>query len=150
MGHGEPTIYLRLKWRFLSLTAESSDRRLLPPNQPAEGPPLKSAALRCSPAPPHIHRCHAPPLARSAARVARSSGPPPAPRALAFGRPARLAGGPQPAAAWCRSPGPGAPALGRTPGRGSVASPPLREEEMRAGVFCLRYTLKSSFIYNSR
>ena len=113
MGHGGSATYRRLKRRFLSLTAESSGGRLLPPNKPAEVPPLKCA----------------PPLARSAAHPS----PPPssarplcrphrpllwaAPRAPAFGRPARLAGGPQPAAVRRRSPGPGAPALGRTPGR---------------------------------
>ena len=75
MGHGGPATYRRLKWRFLSLTAESSGGRLLPPNEPAEGPPLKCAL----------------PLARSAAHPSppRSSARPrrPLPCALAVPRP---------------------------------------------------------------
>ncbi|KAG2535098.1 hypothetical protein PVAP13_9NG047373 [Panicum virgatum] len=71
--------------------ARSSGGRLLPPNQPAEGPPLLKRPRSGQRLRSHFQRRHAPPLARS-------SGPP----------------------VQRRSPGPCAPAFGRAPLRGAA------------------------------
>ena len=98
MGHGGPATYRRLKRRFLSLTAESSGGRLLPPNEPAEGPPLKCAL----------------PLARSAAH-------PSPPRSSA--RPLRR---PRRPLLWAAPRAPARRRLGGRRGSPAVPSPPLR------------------------
>ena len=68
MDRDGPGIYRQLKRRFLS------GGKLLPPNQPAEGPLLKrprsGQRLRS-----HFQRRHAPPLARVARSLARRRSP---------------------------------------------------------------------------